>query len=232
VATCLVARVWCGGERLDVGRYVGGTRSRWRAKARASVRARAPYVMSCYATDMYSMAAEASDSEQEQQDMNSKTLGRHYNTTRRRRRTHGHTHTHKHMPIHARAPAAGKSQSASMRLLSGRCATSLRAHVHDLSPLWLGLSPPLSLTHGPFLSHVPPCCRRHCNGRVAALGQSLYPSIRSPLSLSTAQLPVPARDETSDQPTQQMPQLTDDNRATTRCPLLCPVALCAACRHS
>jgi hypothetical protein len=136
------------------------------------------------------------------------------------------------MPIHARAPAAGKSQSASMRLLSGRCATSLRAHVHDLSPLWLGLSPPLSLTHGPFLSHVPPCCRRHCNGRVAALGQSLYPSIRSPLSLSTAQLPVPARDETSDQPTQQMPQLTDDNRATTRCPLLCAVALCAARRHS
>jgi hypothetical protein len=91
-------RVWwlgsCVWGRMSRRRQVcRGTRSRWRAKARASVRARAPYVMSCYATDMYSMAAGASDSEQEQQDMNSKTLGRHYNTTRRRRRTHTGTGT-------------------------------------------------------------------------------------------------------------------------------------------
>jgi hypothetical protein len=128
----------------------------------------------------------------------------------------------------------------------GRCATSLRARVHDLSPLLLGLFRPLS---GPWpMAHSSPTSPRvvdgTCNGRVAALGLALVCRTRAPNSPNHS-IPPSALHSLSPQPnyrsqqetrpaqpTQQMPQLTDDNRATTRCPLLCAVALCAACRHS
>jgi hypothetical protein len=87
----------------------------------------------------------------------------------------------------------------------GRCATSLRAHVHDLS--WL-LSLPLSLAHSSTMSPRVVARRRRwlqraccCIGPrpssvveppTAPTTLSLYPLTLSTLSLSTAQLPVPA----------------------------------------
>jgi hypothetical protein len=53
-----------------------------------------------------------------------------------------------------------------------------------------------------------------------------------PLSTLSLHSPTTGPSKRRGQPTQQMPQLADANRATTRCPLLCAVALCAARRHS
>jgi hypothetical protein len=104
----------------------------------------------------------------------------------------------------------------------------------------------LSLAHGPWPipRPRPRVVDGTCNGRVAALGLALVCRTRAPNSPNHS-IPPSALHSLSPQPnyrsqqetrpaqpTQQMPQLTDDNRATTRCPLLCAVALCAACRHS
>jgi hypothetical protein len=64
------------------------------------------------------------------------------------------------MPIHARAPAAGKS-STTYRQVHGQQRLLSRALCYLPAcpcprPLLVALSPALS---GPFLNHVPPCCR-------------------------------------------------------------------------
>jgi hypothetical protein len=122
-----------------------------------------------------------------------------------------------------------------MRLLSGRCATALSPLLPALSPL--SNSPwPIPRPRPPVLSTAPATgvLLHWASPSSAVLEPPTAPITLSlhPLSTLSLHSPTTGPSKRRGQPTQQMPQLADANRATTRCPLLCAVALCAARRHS